>query len=241
MRLRRAIGLSLVLLVVSAAAIAKQAHAAQHQPAAGAKDKQVKAAVSKKDAKLKGLTERRAKTEASKSKGAKADIAKNKHANLQVPLARSDVTTRGTTNRHASTNDRSERPSTGSSAPDQYIPSYQVLGTHETGSAAWYGPRHIGHRTASGDRLDTVSPTAAHRSLPLNSLARVTNLKNGRSIVVKVTDRGPWGGNRLIDVSPKAAEELDMKRAGIVRVKVEPVVVVKPKPQLASGTAGATN
>lgn len=241
MRLRRTIGLSLALLVVSAAAIAKQTHAAQHQPAAGTKDKQVKAAISKKDTKLKGSTGRRTRTDASKSKDANADIAKNRHAKLQAPVAGRDAATRGTANRHASTNDISERPSTGSSAPDQYVASYQMLGTHETGSAAWYGPRHIGHRTASGDRLDSVNPTAAHRSLPLNSLARVTNLKNGRSIVVKVTDRGPWGGNRLIDVSPKAAEELDMKRAGIVRVKVEPVVPVKPKPQPASGTAGATN
>ena len=116
----------------------------------------------------------------------------------------------------------------------------QVVGAHETGSAAWYGPRHLGHRTASGDHLDAIRATAAHRSLPLNSLARVTNLKNGRSVIVKVTDRGPWSPNLLIDVSPKAADELDMKRAGIVPVRVEAVVQARPNPQLASGlTAGA--
>jgi rare lipoprotein A len=117
----------------------------------------------------------------------------------------------------------------------------QVTGHPEIGLAAWYGPRHLGHRTASGDRLDGIHATAAHRSLPLNSLARVTNLKNGRSVVVKVTDRGPWRSNRLIDVSPKAAEELDMKRAGIVRVRIEPVVRTAPKPQLASGSAASVN
>ena len=125
--------------------------------------------------------------------------------------------------------------------PDQYVGSLQVTGHQEIGSAAWYGPRHLGHRTASGDRLDGVNATAAHRSLPLNSLARVTNLKNGRSVVVKVTDRGPWRSNLLIDVSPKAAEELDMKRAGVVPVRIEPVVRTTSKPQLASGHAAGVN
>lgn len=125
--------------------------------------------------------------------------------------------------------------------PDQYVASLQVAGRQEVGSAAWYGPRHLGHRTASGDRLDNVNATAAHRSLPLNSLARVTNLKNGRSVLVKVTDRGPWRSNLLIDVSPKAAEELDMKRAGVVPVRIEPVVRTTSKPQLASGHAAGVN
>jgi peptidoglycan lytic transglycosylase len=119
-------------------------------------------------------------------------------------------------------------------APDQYVGPLQPSGYPEVGSAAWYGPRHLGHRTASGDRLDGVHVTAAHRSLPLNSLARVTNLKNGRSVVVKVTDRGPWSPNLLIDVSPKAAEELGMMRAGIVPVRIEPVIRAASKPQLAS-------
>jgi rare lipoprotein A len=107
--------------------------------------------------------------------------------------------------------------------PDQYIGPLQVIGQREIGSAAWYGGHHIGRRTASGDRLDAVHLTAAHRSLPLHSLVRVTNLSNGRSVVARITDRGPVSQSLLIDVSPSVADELDMKRAGIATVAVEPV------------------
>jgi rare lipoprotein A (peptidoglycan hydrolase) len=100
------------------------------------------------------------------------------------------------------------------------------VGNSEVGTAAWYGGRYIGRRTSSGERLDTTHPTCAHRSLPLNSLARVTNLQNGRSVVVRVTDRGPLSESLLIDMSPRAAEALAMKSAGLARVKVEQVVAV---------------
>jgi rare lipoprotein A len=122
---------------------------------------------------------------------------------------------------------------TNSAPPDRYvghtrdIGALKVVGHRETGRAAWYGGRHVGQRTASGDVLDSTRSTAAHRSLPLNSLARVTNLNNGRSVVVTVTDRGPHGRGRLIDVSPRAADELDMKRDGVVPVAVEPVANVR--------------
>jgi rare lipoprotein A len=102
------------------------------------------------------------------------------------------------------------------------------IGKAETGTAAWYGGRYVGRRTTSGSRLDTIHPTAAHRTLPLNSLARVTNLRNGRSVVVRVTDRGPVSASLLIDMSPKAADELQMKHAGLVPVSVEQVVEVPP-------------
>jgi rare lipoprotein A len=104
----------------------------------------------------------------------------------------------------------------------------RAVGRVETGSAAWYGDRYIGHRTSSGSRLDAIHPTAAHRTLPLNSLARVTNLKNRRSVIVRVTDRGPFNASLLIDMSPKAADELNMKHAGVVPVRVEQVVEVSP-------------
>jgi rare lipoprotein A len=78
-------------------------------------------------------------------------------------------------------------------------------------------------RTSSGETLDELTHTAAHRTLPLQSLARVTNLKNGRSVVVIVNDRGPSRRGRVIDVSSSAAEELDMKADGVVPVSVEPV------------------
>lgn len=100
------------------------------------------------------------------------------------------------------------------------------IGRPQTGRAAWYGGRYVGRRTSSGGRLDTIHPTAAHRTLPLNSLARVTNLHNGRSVIVRVTDRGPVSDSLLIDMSPRAADELHMKEAGIVPVMVEQVVEV---------------
>jgi len=112
--------------------------------------------------------------------------------------------------------------------PDRYIGPVQVIGKREIGSAAWYGGYHLGRRTASGDRLDAVRPTAAHRSLPLHSLVRVTNLSNGRSVIAKITDRGPVSRSLLIDVSPCVADELDMRRAGIAQVAVEPVAPAAP-------------
>jgi len=115
--------------------------------------------------------------------------------------------------------------------PDQYIGPLQVIGQREIGVAAWYGGHHIGRRTASGDRLDAVHLTAAHRSLPLRSLVRVTNLSNGRSVVARINDRGPVSRSLLIDVSPSVADELDMKRAGIVKVSVEPVAPVSNPPR----------
>jgi rare lipoprotein A len=82
----------------------------------------------------------------------------------------------------------------------------------------------VGGRTASGEILDTATATAAHRSLPLASYAKVTNLDNSRSVVVKINDRGPYTRGRIIDLSPRAAEALDMKRAGVASVAIEPLL-----------------
>ena len=111
-------------------------------------------------------------------------------------------------------------------AAEQSAPNFRCVGKPETGTAAWYGGRYVGRQTSSGERLDTTHATAAHRTLPLNSLARVTNLRNGRSVVVRVTDRGPVNDALLIDMSPRAATELHMKDAGLVPVRVEQVVEV---------------
>lgn len=107
-------------------------------------------------------------------------------------------------------------------------PAVRVVGRSETGTAAWYGDRYVGRRTTSGARLDTIHATAAHRTLPLNCLARVTNLRNGRSVIVRVNDRGPVGHSLLIDMSPRAAEMLQMKQAGLAPVRVEQVVELPP-------------
>lgn len=90
------------------------------------------------------------------------------------------------------------------------------------GKAAWYDL--VSNRTASGEILDTVTATAAHRSLPLDSFANVTNLDNGRSVIVKINDRGPYTRGRILDLSPRAADMLDMKRAGVAAVILEPLV-----------------
>jgi rare lipoprotein A len=91
----------------------------------------------------------------------------------------------------------------------------------QVGLASWYGPGLNRQPTATGERFDMNALTAAHRTLPLNSLVRVTNLDNGRSVVVRINDRGPFAANRVIDLSAKAARELGMKDNGIARVRLE--------------------
>ena len=90
----------------------------------------------------------------------------------------------------------------------------------------------LGRKTASGEMLDSVTATAAHRSLPLTSLARVTDLDNGRSIIVKINDRGPYARGRIIDLSPRAADALGMKAAGVAAVQFRPFRTV-PKQTIA--------
>jgi rare lipoprotein A len=110
----------------------------------------------------------------------------------------------------------------------------QPVGGREIGTAAWYN--HVGSRTSSGERLDTVTPTAAHRTLPLSSYARVTHLDSHRSVVVKINDRGPWTRRFIIDLSPRAAAELNMRGAGVAAVMIEPVT----GPTEAAGTTVTT-
>jgi rare lipoprotein A len=104
---------------------------------------------------------------------------------------------------------------------DPYWGPTHTTGRSEYGKAAWYGL--VGNHTSSGEMLDTVTATAAHRTLPLHSYAKVTNLDSGRSLIVKINDRGPYTRGRIIDLSPRAAEQLEVKQAGVVPVVVEPV------------------
>jgi rare lipoprotein A len=95
------------------------------------------------------------------------------------------------------------------------------VGQTQRGYASWYGTEN-GTSTASGECFNCRQLTAAHRHLPFGTIVRVTNEQNGKSVDVRINDRGPWaGGDRIIDVSSAAADELDMKRAGIVPVDVE--------------------
>lgn len=89
------------------------------------------------------------------------------------------------------------------------------------GLASWYGDAFHGRLTANGEVFDMTSLTAAHPTLPLPSYARVTNMANGKSVIVRVNDRGPYHGNRLIDVSNTAAKLLEFRENGIGRVRVE--------------------
>ena len=101
---------------------------------------------------------------------------------------------------------------------------YYVLGASdgyvERGVASWYGPTFHGVNTSSGERYDMYGMTAAHKTLPLPTYVRVTNLRNGRTITVRINDRGPFVGNRLIDLSYTAAAKLDMLRDGTSFVEV---------------------
>jgi rare lipoprotein A len=101
-----------------------------------------------------------------------------------------------------------------------YVPEEDVNYRAE-GLASWYGDDFHGRLTANGEVFDMGSLTAAHPTLPMPCYARVTNLSNGRSLIVRVNDRGPYHGNRLIDVSNKAAELLEFKGNGVARVRVE--------------------
>jgi rare lipoprotein A len=97
-------------------------------------------------------------------------------------------------------------------------------GATQTGKATWYSDSLAGRPTASGEPYDPGELTAAHRTLPFGTRVRVTNLRNDRSVVVRVNDRGPFGrADRIIDLSRAAAEGLEMIRAGVVPVRLEVV------------------
>ena len=90
-----------------------------------------------------------------------------------------------------------------------------------SGSASWYGPGFHGRKTANGERYDMHGLTAAHRSLPFGTKVRVTNRKNGKSVVVRINDRGPYAGGRVIDLSRGAAQAVSMIDSGVVPVNLE--------------------
>ena len=93
--------------------------------------------------------------------------------------------------------------------------------TVATGQASWYGPGFYGNRTASGETFRPGTLTAAHRTLPFGTRVRVTNLWNGRSAVVRINDRGPFHGSRIIDLAHGAAQELGVIASGVAQVRLE--------------------
>lgn len=100
----------------------------------------------------------------------------------------------------------------------KFDPYYDAVG-----QASWYGPKFHGRQTANGERFNMNALSAAHKTLPMPSFVRVTNLSNGRTAVLRVNDRGPFAPGRIIDVSRRAAQLLGFERSGLVRVRVQAV------------------
>jgi peptidoglycan lytic transglycosylase len=121
-----------------------------------------------------------------------------------------------------------EQPKLPKSAPSPPLKSIYT----ETGTASWYGPYFNNRPTSNGELYDMNGLSAAHRTLPFNSIVRVTALGNGRSVVVRITDRGPFIADRIIDLSYAAAKQLEMHRQGTARVKVE---VLSSPAEIAAG------
>src|SRR5271163_1391760 len=204
MPLRQTIGISLALLMASTAALAKAPEkGAAYQSSAPPNADPAKSA----------------------NRSGKARAA-HKAASFRWPSRLAFHRGGRNRNRYAS----SDTADGGSPPPDPNWGPMHTTGFQEIGQAAWYDL--VGARTSSGERLDTETPTAAHRSLPLGSCAKVTSLDTGRSVIVKINDRGPYSRGFIIDLSPRAAEELGMRSAGVAAVAVEPLA--------AGAAAGAT-
>ena len=105
-----------------------------------------------------------------------------------------------------------------------YVPLTSVQPFRQRGVASWYGKRYHGQKTSSGEVYDMYQMTAAHPTLPIPSYARVTNIKNGKSVVVRINDRGPFRSGRVIDLSYVAAYKLGYIQAGEATVEVESIV-----------------
>jgi rare lipoprotein A len=135
----------------------------------------------------------------------------------------------GNLDRIADARPRSEPLNRGANSPytalgRKYVPYQSLTPYRQRGIATWYGRKFHGKPTSSGERYDMYALTAAHTILPIPSYARVTNLSNGRSIVVRVNDRGPFHPERIIDLSYAAAYKLGFVNAGSVRVEVEAIL-----------------
>ncbi len=118
-------------------------------------------------------------------------------------------------------------------AGKRYVVLASAAGYVERGVASWYGPTFHGGRTSTGETYDMNAMTGAHPTLPLPTWVQVTNLQNGRSVVVRLNDRGPFSNNRIIDLSRAAAEQLDMVRAGTAMVEVRSLAGGSAPPALA--------
>lgn len=113
-----------------------------------------------------------------------------------------------------------EAPVAAVEEPKKTIADSTIIGE---GVASYYGAELAGNRTASGERFNPDALTAAHRTLPMGTKVKVTNVANGKSVIVRINDRGPFAKKRIIDVSRAAAERISMVRSGTARVTIERV------------------
>ncbi len=116
----------------------------------------------------------------------------------------------------------------------EYVPEKEFSAHRKQGTASWYGRKFHGQRTWSGEIYDMYAMTAAHPTLPIPSYARVTNLQNGKSVVVRINDRGPLSSGRMMDLSFAAAYKLGIAETGIAAVEVESIVLAGPAPPAAT-------
>ena len=116
-------------------------------------------------------------------------------------------------------------------------------GRKQKGHVSYYAHRFINRKMADGRRFDPNTAMAASKTLPLGTTAKVTNVENGRSATVMIEDRGPWGRGRVVDVTPKVAEQLDIRKDGVASVIVAPIVVPQPHGgvKLGAGAADASS
>jgi rare lipoprotein A (peptidoglycan hydrolase) len=202
MIMRATISLSLALALASTVCWARQGHVAHHRLVPSAKARHTRSATRDRVA---IRTRRRHPTQARMARQPERHAEHHRAARRETRRVLRDRRAIRTAHEH------------------HRVPRLRVIGRREVGRAAWYGPHFLGRRTASGERLDRIHATAAHRWLPLNSLVRITNLRNGRTAVATINDRGPFTPHVLIDLSPRTARELHMVQAGVVPVVVVPV------------------
>jgi len=138
-------------------------------------------------------------------------------ANTPPPIAPTPATTETARPTEASSR------KTSSSLPRHDVPERTESGYTEEGNASWYGPPFHGRRSSNGEVYDMNKLTAAHRTMAFNTMVRVTNLTNGKTVVVRITDRGPFIENRIIDLSKAAAQEIESIGPGVVPVRLEVV------------------
>jgi len=134
------------------------------------------------------------------------------------------------------------RPHTPSAHVARPLRSHESIdhsGRKQTGRASYYAPHFTSRRMADGGRFDPNSNMAASRTLPFGTTAKVTNLDNGKSVLVQVRDRGPRARSRIMDVTPKVADQLGMKKVGAVPVVVAPIVVSDPNGTVQLGVGAA--